>query len=101
MSHDTRPKPTLMTICDLCDQEITDHQKTDSGSLGREYGRPVTLPRTTYAWLIWPGADRRRRKRHEDLKADGELLDRQYDFHGECILAVVEAAIAERQGAQL
>ena len=105
MSTDTRPKPTHMTVCDLCDREIPDGHPGERGSL--TYGwlahkvemgeRPTGWRRTLHAWILWPPAERTRLNRYEKLRADPEQYrQRKYDFHAECILRVVEAAIAER-----
>lgn len=106
MSAQTRPKPTRMTVCDLCDGEIPDGEPGERGSLTAGWiahpvivgDRPTGWRRTMHAWLQWPPAGRERRVPLKDRLADPETYrQRTYDFHADCILRVVEDAIAARK----
>ena len=105
MSTQTRAKPTRMTVCDLCDKEISDTEPGEIGSLTHGWlahqvvvgDRPTGWQKTLHAWLQWPPAGRERRVSLERRLADPEQYrQRRYDFHAECILRVVEKAIVER-----
>lgn len=55
MTITRRPKPTLMTVCDLCDKEIAEGRPDEAGSLTRGWiAHKVEMPRTKRAWLLWP-----------------------------------------------
>ena len=98
MSQDTRPKPTRMTICDLCDQEMDDSENPgESGSLTDGWiAHKVEMPRTSRVWLIWPPAGRDRLMSHTESRRPRNF-PRRYDFHAQCILKTIETAVAYRQ----
>lgn len=94
MSHATIPKPTQAIICDLCGEEIPEETYQGGhdhrGTVTRGWiGHPVTS-RTKHAWLMWPPGSWKRTKSWEEMQKP-ENSDRTYDFHGECIVALVEA----------
>lgn len=98
-----------MTVCDLCDEEIPDGEPSEKGSLTHgwlaypvETGeRPTGWRHTAHAWLLWPPAERVRTTRLEKRMADPEQFrERKYDFHAECILRLVESAIAAKTSAR-
>lgn len=96
MTRTERPRPTAMTVCDLCDEEIPDGQPGEGGSLTHGWiARRVEIPRTKRAWLLWPPANRKRRMPWEE-KRKPENRERRYDFHADCILHLVEDAIRLR-----
>ena len=97
VSQTTRPKPTYMTVCDFCDQEIDDRgEPGESGSLTNGFiAHKVEMPRTKRVWLIWPPAGRDRLMSWKE-KQTPRNSPRRYDFHAQCILTVIEDAIAAR-----
>lgn len=96
MSETTRPKPTRMTVCDLCDQELPKEEPGEGGSLTAGWiDHKVELPRTKIARLIWPPANRELRQTWKERTAP-ENRKRHFDFHADCILRLVEDAIAAR-----
>ena len=96
MSYTTRPKPTHMTVCDLCDEEIHEGQPGESGSLTTGWiAHKVEMPRTKRAWLLWP-PDLRKRKWTWEQSQKPENRQRRYDFHADCILRLVEDAIEQQ-----
>lgn len=106
MSGTMRPKPTRVTVCDLCDKEIPEGEPGERGSLTQgwiahpvEMGdRPTGWRRTTHAWLQWPPGERLRRASYEKRMADPEQFrQRRYDFHAECILRLIEGALVTRR----
>lgn len=96
MSVTHRPKPTLMTICDLCNEEIPDGEPDETGSLTRGWiAHKVEIPRTKKVWLLWPPDGRKRRQSWKEQQKP-ENSQRRYDFHADCILHLVEDAIRRR-----
>ena len=97
MSRDVRPRPTIMTICDLCDQEIEDRGNPhEFASLTHGYiaGR-VQLPETKHVrfWWhprSWSGSKNTYNDRDVDRNGKPVTDRRQYDFHARCILFLVE-----------
>lgn len=96
MTQTTRPKPTYMTVCDLCDEEIPKGQPGEGGSLTHGFiAHKVQMPRTKWVWLLWPPANRERRMSWE-AKQKPENQERRFDFHADCILRLVEDAVQAR-----
>lgn len=94
MSDEVRGVPTPVTVCDLCDEIIAARGDGAglSGSVTRGYiAHPVSNV-TRHAWLMWPPEAWKRRRKPQDVPADI-----RYDFHGECIVGLVERAIADRK----
>lgn len=91
MSRQKRPVETVLRICDLCNGEIPEHLEAgERGSITRGFiAHKVRVPETKWAWLTWPPAGRERRKNWEWSQRP-ENRPRQYDFHGDCILRLVE-----------
>lgn len=109
MSQTTRPKPTYMTVCDLCDEEIDDERRNPgeaasltatapAGSLGHGYGPHAEVPKQRRVWLLWPPAGRDRLMPWQEKKHPRNA-PRRYDFHAQCILDLVELAVAHRENA--
>ena len=101
MSSQMRPRETLMTVCDLCDEPITTDNHARKASLVHGYGgvaTPEERARVGWWYLLWhprdwPGG---RAPRWEEGRWP-ENTYRHYDFHTECILKLVETAIAHRE----
>ena len=107
MARGVISKPTSTIICDLCGEEIPettyrggpDHR----GTLMREYGERShgsvlfgwiaysVSSMTRHAQLKWSPPSWSRTKSYAERPPE-----RTYDFHGECILALVEKAVADR-----
>ena len=89
MAYVTRPKPTSMIVCDLCDEEIA--QGEDGGlsraNLMTKYS-PIIQATNRWEHLILSWG--RSRTRPEERTVS-------YDFHGKCIAALVEREIAARK----
>lgn len=102
MSQQKRPVQTLLTICDLCEQEINEQQTARRSSLVHGYGGHPERAKATAWYLLWdprnwPGL---REPTYEQVRDDQERWGyRHYDFHTECLLKTVEAAIAARKDA--
>lgn len=93
MSNQLRPKPTHVVVCDLCGKEIPEYDKQEQGGLtysGYYHGGPVIIPKTKKVSFSWPGSERRRKMTYEEERLP-ENRPRQYDFHAQCILDLVEA----------
>jgi hypothetical protein len=91
MSRQSRPVPTSLLICDLCNEEIDTEHPGERGSLTHGFiAHKVVVPATKWAWLHWPPAGRERGKPWE-WKRQPENRERAYDFHADCILRLVEA----------
>lgn len=101
MSSQMRPQQTLMTVCDLCDEPITSENHARNASLVHGYGSfdgAAGKPKAKAWYLLWnprnwPGG---RAPRWEESRLP-ENTYRHYDFHTECILKLVETAIAFRE----
>lgn len=98
MSQRDIPKQVRATVCDLCDEEIPDDGKPgESGSLTHGWiAHKVEIPKTKRVWLSWPPAGRDRLMDWKEKQAPANK-PRRYDFHADCILALVEGAIAGRK----
>jgi len=91
MSEAILSKPTRATVCDLCGKEIEKHEhSTEVGSLTHGYIAHSVTSKTKYAWLRWPSPEWFRKADWKD-KQKPENRERQYDFHGQCIVDLVEA----------
>ena len=96
MSRQSRPVPTLLTICDLCNEEIAEEQPHRRSSLVHGYGGYPERERATAWYLLWdprnwPG---RGEPSYEQCRDNPERWGyRHYDFHTECLLELVEMAI--------
>lgn len=99
MSHAVRPRPTSMTVCDLCNQEITaehrdggyEHASLLHGQGGNH--RPQARSRQVKLWWspkTWPGSRRGKYSGQVDRNGKSVEAPRSYDFHGRCILLLVE-----------
>ena len=105
MSTGTVAKQTQVLLCDICGEEIpestyqggSDHR----GQVTRD-GHGVELGSVTFGWiartvsnltrrgyLLWPPGSWSRMKKWDELPESVT-----YDFHGECILRLVEEAKA-------
>lgn len=99
MSRQARPVSTIQTICDLCDEAMTDEQPAKTASLVHGYGGTPDRQAATAWYLLWdprnwPGF---RRPTWEEQQRDKKRWAyRHYDFHTECLLRVVEDAIEAR-----
>lgn len=108
MSAETRPKPTHIIACDICGEEIPESTyrggRDHRGTLTRE-GHGVYTGSVLFGWiartvsnvtarahLTWPPPSWSRTKKWDERPAP-----RTYDFHGECILRLVEDAAAQRE----
>lgn len=90
MADVVRPQPTLVTVCDLCGEVIPEASSEERGSLMWGYGSNHVTRRTKYVWFKWPSSDWRRKHSVEE-RMKPENQQRNYDFHAECILKLVEA----------
>lgn len=93
MSTQSRPIPTRVDVCDLCDQVIPDDPPDERGSLTWGYIAHRVTAKTKHAWLSWPPGGR---STGRNVSRPREPY-RHYDFHAECILRLVEEAIAARK----
>lgn len=93
------PKPTRITICDICGGELPERGKRDDpdmfGTIVGGYGHKATVE-TKVMRLHWPSSKWRDKASQEERRKP-ENRYRDYDFHGECILNLVEAAIGLRK----
>lgn len=90
MSRQSRPVPTQLLVCDLCNEEINESEPGERGSLTHGFIAHKVTSQTKWAWLYWPPAGRERGKPWE-WKRQPENRERTYDFHADCILRLVEA----------
>lgn len=99
MTTTKRLKATRMTVCDLCNEEIEDGTPDETGSITAGYiAHPVRTPKTKHAWFRWPPPSRvRKTVVGQRVARSEEFRPRVYDFHAECILRLIEEAIATRQ----
>lgn len=96
MTQKIRSTPTLVTVCDLCNEEITDQQRGDGGELLHGHKRTPVTEKTGWARMYWPTSNwSRKRDWRETSKPENQ--PRQYDFHGECIVRLVQEAVARRE----
>jgi len=92
MTYTTRPKPTSMVVCDLCDEEIDPEA---DGSQGRANLMTRVSPiaqvteSTHHGILSWG-------RRRISPEAD-PMPSASYDFHGRCIAELIEREIAIRE----
>lgn len=99
MSRQSRPVSTLLTICDLCDEEINEEQSLRKSSLAHGYGGHPEREKATAWYLLWNPRDwpGRGEPTYEQQRDNPKRWGyRHYDFHTECLLEAVEAAIAAR-----
>ncbi len=107
MSTAYRDKPQYVTVCDLCDGEIDNGNRHDEwGSLLRGASGPPVTERTKTFQLFWPSGSRQRSRAGKPIHGRGnkrgayfdpQYTERQYDFHAECILRLVEHSVALRE----
>lgn len=98
MSNVRVPKPTTVTICDICGKELPERDsynvdKEAYSTIGRnQMGKTTT--QTKHAKFRWPTT------REHDKLPSGEKWKKEnnveYDFHGECLMNLVEAAVELR-----
>lgn len=108
-------KKERVTICDICggqiDPEEAKERELVGQVLGDRFSKPAhDGPATTKDKIFrfkWPG-DRRRKDieaieegmgRAKPSRYNGPYRDRSYDFHADCLLNLVEAAIEHRKAA--
>ncbi len=94
MSHERRPRLTRMLICDLCNEEIPEQEWSNGMSRANVMSYISPAPgkvtnRTIWALLSWRGGLNRQTGEREKSVS--------YDFHGKCIVALVEKAVTERK----
>lgn len=105
MSNQTRAIPTPVVVCDLCDEVLKDDgNNLKRASLVHGYGGvPREEKPKARAWhLRWSPSDWTgpHRPTFEEQRANEERYrTRTYDFHAECLLRLVEDAIAAREEA--
>lgn len=106
MSNQTRAVPTQVVVCDLCDGVLKDGDNNlKRASLVHGYGgMPHAEKAKARAWhLRWSPSDwvGRHRPTFEEQRSNEERYrTREYDFHTECLLRLVEDKIAARQEAE-
>jgi len=105
MSHGTLSKSTDVLLCDICGNEIPESTYSGGwdhrGQVTRE-GHGIEQGSVTFGWiartvsnltrrgyLLWPPGSWSRTKAWNERPASVT-----YDFHGECILRLVEQARA-------
>ena len=92
MTTQTRPKPTSMIVCDICDDEI---ERDADGSDGRANLMTRVSPivqvadTTRHGILSW---GRRRIDPQDD-----PMPSVHYDFHGRCIAELIQREIDARK----
>lgn len=102
MSKQMRDKPQLLTICDLCDKEIPEHIRGEEyASVTKGYiSHPPDANKVKWWYLLWdprrwtgstPSWDR--------MHKNPRYRTRHYDMHTECLLPLIEHAIALREEA--
>lgn len=99
MSATMVPKPTRITICDICGAEISDYRKSNDpdayGSIMGANGKKATTE-TKVMRMRWPSSEWFRKADYGERSKPANR-QREYDFHGECLLNLVEAAIDLRK----
>jgi len=110
MPYVTVSKLTTVLACDICGEEIPDTTyrggSDHRGTLLREYDKygPRSSGSVLFGWIAYGVSSL---TRHAHLKWpppswartkdwDERPPERTYDFHGECIVALVEKAVADR-----
>lgn len=90
MSEQKVAKETLVTVCDLCGEEIPSSIRgsLDYGSLISGYLMPSAESWMRKLILQWPPRNLWKKYGHES---------KRYDFHGKCITELVESHIAIRR----
>lgn len=85
MSYRPVSKQIYVHVCDLCGEEIPEVEDAHlRGSVTSGYIAHKVTNRTKRAWLKWPPDA-------AYLRPKPEGKPREYDFHGECIVRLVEA----------
>lgn len=96
MTRETRAVATRVLVCDLCNEQIPEGEPGETGSITAGWiAHPVT-PTTKRVWLLWPPGGRRRRMDWQESRKP-ENRHRQYDFHADCILRLIEANLWKPQ----
>lgn len=94
MSTKMIPAPTATVVCDLCGKPIDTYSHTDRAALN--WG---TTPLASMAsrrpkhFLFF----RRRHGARESGAPQGDYREWQWDFHGECLVALVEPNLFDRE----
>ena len=112
MSNGVVPKPTSVLLCDICGEEIQETTyrggQDHRGQVTRE-AHGIEQGSVTFGWiahtvsnltrrgyLLWPPGSWARTKAWNELPPSVT-----YDFHGECILRLVEEAKASLEKSAL
>lgn len=93
MSHEMIPTPTLTLVCDLCGKPIDDYANKDRTTLNWGQGSSVVSPKPRRFTFFRSG--------HGDRTSGapkGDYRSWQWDFHGECLVGVLEPLINREDG---
>jgi len=102
MSHQMRPVSTVQVICDLCDEPISEERAYKRASLVHGYGGNPDKAKAPAWYLLWDPRNWPGGPPWDQRQANPEKWrTRTYDFHTECLLRVVEKAIADRGFAEV